>query len=84
MDIVSGYWLPIDISYSFLFRHFEKNSRGTNIGFSLKLKNNRKTIVMFNCRADSDSLWEEYKVELNNVLDIQLSKSWLGHTLEQN
>ena len=28
--------------------------------------------VMFDCRDDSDSLWEEYKVKLSNVLDMQL------------
>ena len=28
--------------------------------------------IMFDCRCDSDSLWEEYKVELTNVLDMQL------------
>ena len=28
--------------------------------------------VMFDCRGDSDSLWEEYRVKLTNVLDMQL------------
>ena len=28
--------------------------------------------IMFDCRGGSDSLWEEYKVELTNVLDMQL------------
>ena len=28
--------------------------------------------IMFDCRSDSDSLWEEYKVKLANVLDMQL------------
>ena len=28
--------------------------------------------ITFDCRRDSDSLWEEYKVKLTNVLDMQL------------
>ena len=36
------------------------------------LESDSITKIMFDCRGDSDSLWEEYKVKLTNVLDMQL------------
>ena len=44
--------------------------QNTGLREILESKEIRK--VMFDCRGDSDSLWEEYKVKLTNVLDMQL------------
>ena len=44
--------------------------QNTGLREILESKEIRK--VMFDCRCDSDSLWEEYKVKLTNVLDMQL------------
>ena len=43
-----------------------------NTGLQEILESKEIYKVMFDCRGDSDSLWDEYKVKLTNVLDMQL------------
>lgn len=56
----------------FIFDVLELGKALFENGMQEILESTEITKVMYDCRGDSDSLWEEYKVKLSNVLDMQL------------
>lgn len=56
----------------FIFDVLELGKALFENGMKEILESTEITKVMYDCRGDSDSLWEEYKVKLTNVLDMQL------------